>query len=71
MLAHGVMWGYGLTSLVVCINDKFSDIRESDNKEWDLNHEHLFPRVSGNRRVCDIMDIDITKFKVYQLCKNA
>ena len=28
MLTHGAMWGCGLTSLVVCSNDKFRDIRE-------------------------------------------
>jgi hypothetical protein len=28
MLTHGTMWGCGLTSLVVCINDKCCDIRE-------------------------------------------
>jgi hypothetical protein len=28
MLTHGTMQGCGLTSLVVCINDKFCDIRE-------------------------------------------
>ena len=34
MLTHGAMQGCALTSLVVCINDKFCDIREKcDNKE--------------------------------------
>jgi hypothetical protein len=28
MLTHGAMQGCGLTSLVVCIHDKFRDIRE-------------------------------------------
>jgi 23S rRNA maturation mini-RNase III len=28
ILAHGAMRGCGLSSLVVCINDKFRDIRE-------------------------------------------
>ena len=28
MLTHGAMRGCGLTSLVVCINDKIRDIRE-------------------------------------------
>ena len=28
MLTHGAMWGCGLTSLMVCINDTFCDIRE-------------------------------------------
>jgi hypothetical protein len=27
MLTHGAMRGCGLTSLVVCINDKFCDMR--------------------------------------------
>ena len=48
ILTQGAMWGCGLTSLVVCINDKIRDVREKcDNKEWDLNYEHPFPRVSG------------------------
>ena len=36
MLTHGVLQGCGLTSLVVCVNDRFCDIRESekcDSKE--------------------------------------
>jgi hypothetical protein len=28
MSTHGAMWGSGLTSLVVCVNEKFRDIRE-------------------------------------------
>jgi len=28
MLPHGEIQGCGLTSLVVCINDKFHDMRE-------------------------------------------
>ena len=28
ILAHGAMRGYGLSSLVVCINDKIRDIKE-------------------------------------------
>jgi hypothetical protein len=49
MLTHGAMRGCGLTSLVVCINDKFHDLRERkcDNKESNLNYEHPFPRVLG------------------------
>jgi hypothetical protein len=30
MLTHGAMRGCGLTSLVVCINDKLWDIREKN-----------------------------------------
>jgi hypothetical protein len=39
----------GLTSLVVCINNKIRDIRgkKCDDKEWDLNYEYLIPKVSG------------------------
>ena len=30
MLTHGAMQGCGLTPLVVCINDKFCDIKEKN-----------------------------------------
>jgi hypothetical protein len=33
-----------------------------DNKEWDLNYEDPFP--TGYEKVCDIMGIDITEFRV-------
>ena len=36
-----------------------------DNKEWDLNYEHLFPRVSWYKSVIVIMEVDITEFRVY------
>ena len=35
-----------------------------DNKERDLDYERLFPRVLGCLRVCDIMEVDITEFRV-------
>jgi hypothetical protein len=45
ILTHGAMRGYGLTSLVVCINDKFCDIRESDvtirSEIWTTNIRSL------------------------------
>jgi hypothetical protein len=48
MLTHGAMWACGLTSLMVYINDNFHDIREKhDNKEWELNYEDPFPKISG------------------------
>jgi hypothetical protein len=31
----------------------------------DLNYEHPFPRISGHYRVSDIMEVDITEFRVY------
>ena len=30
-----------------------------------MNYEHPFPRVSGYQRVYDIMEVDITEFRVY------
>ena len=30
-----------------------------DNKEWDVNWEHPFPRVSGYKRRGDIKKVDI------------
>jgi hypothetical protein len=41
MLTHGTMRGCGLTSLVVCINDRFRDIRERNvtirSEIWTTN----------------------------------
>ena len=36
-----------------------------DNKGWDLNYEHPFPRVSGYYGVSDIMEVPIMEFRVY------
>jgi hypothetical protein len=49
ILTHGAMWGCGLTSLVVSIDDKnlWYEGEKYDIKEWDLNYKHPFPRVSG------------------------
>ena len=45
ILTHGAMWGCGLTSLVVCINDKFCDIRERNvtirSEIWTMNIHSL------------------------------
>ena len=45
MLTHGTIWGCGLTSLVVCINDKFCDIRERNvtrrSEIWTTNIRSL------------------------------
>ena len=35
-----------------------------DHKEWDLNLEHLFPRISGYKRRSDIEEVD-KEFRVY------
>jgi hypothetical protein len=41
ILTHDAMWGCGLTSLVVCINDKLHDIREQNmtirSEIWTMN----------------------------------
>ena len=72
MLTHDAMRGCGLTPWVVCINDKFHDIRKSNvtNKKWDLNYEHPFPRVSGHKRVCDIVGVVIREVRVYLYARN-
>jgi hypothetical protein len=45
MLTHGAMWGRGLTSRVVCINDNFCDIRERNvtirSEIWTTNIRSL------------------------------
>ena len=35
-----------------------------------MNYEHPFPRVSGYYRVCDMMEVNITEFRVYHACGN-
>jgi hypothetical protein len=48
ILTHGAMRGCGLTSLVVCTNDKICDIRERNvTIRSEIDYKHLFPRVSG------------------------
>ena len=48
ILARGVLRGYGLTSLVVAlIANPWNKGEKCDNKEWDLNKEHPFPRILG------------------------
>jgi hypothetical protein len=45
ILTHGVMQGCGLTSLVVCINDKIRDVRERNvtirSETWTTNIRSL------------------------------
>ena len=48
MLTCGAMRGWGMTSWVVCINEKFCDIREKN--------------VAIRSEICDIMEVDITEF---------
>ena len=36
-----------------------------DNKDWNLNLEHPFPRVSRYKRKSDIKEVDIMEFKAY------
>ena len=38
--------------------------RKHGNKEWDFNWEHPFPRVSRYKRMSDIKEVGITKFRV-------
>ena len=47
ILTRGAMRGCGLTSLVVCINDKICDIRERNVTIRSENYKHPFHRVSG------------------------
>lgn len=35
-----------------------------DDKKWDINWEHLFPKVSDKRNN-DIKDVDFKEFRVY------
>jgi hypothetical protein len=35
-----------------------------DNKEWDFNQEHSFPRILEYERKSDIKEVDIMEFRV-------
>ena len=61
-----ITWCVWLNSLVICFNVKTCDIweRKHDNKEWDLNWEHLFPRVLGYKKKSDIKEVDDREFRV-------
>ena len=37
---------------------------EHDDKLWDLNCEHLFPRALGHKRRSDMKEVDIMEFRV-------
>jgi hypothetical protein len=39
------------------------------NKEWDLNWDHLFSRVSEYKRRSDVKEVAIMKFIVYFECQ--
>ena len=60
---------YGLTSLAACINDKIRDVRERNVtiRSETMNYEHPLPRDLGYYRVSDIMEVDITEFRVYTM----
>ena len=66
ILTHGAMRGCRLTSSVVCINDIIRDIRERNvtirSEIWTTNIRSLGFR---DKRVNDIMKVDITEFSVY------
>ena len=67
MLTHGAMQGCGLTYLVVCINDKFCDIRERNvtiRSEFSTMNIHSLG-FWDIRECCDIMGVDIMEFRVY------
>ena len=65
ILTHGAIRGYGLTSSVVCINDKILDIGESNAKVrsdvWTI-HSLGFRDI---REWVILWRVDITEFKVY------
>jgi hypothetical protein len=62
MLTHGVLQACGLTSWVVCINDKFRDIRE---RNVTIRSE-IRPANIRSLGFGDIMGVDITEFRVYR-----
>ena len=41
-----------------------------NNKEWDLNWERLLPRVWGYNKRSDIMEVDVTEFRVCYYLMN-
>ena len=65
MLTHGAMQGCGLTSLVVCINNKFRDKRE---RNVTIRSEICTTKIHSlgfwDIRECDIMEVDTTEFRV-------
>ena len=36
-----------------------------DNKDWDLNCEHPFSKVSGYKRRSDVKEFDIMEFRLH------
>ena len=68
MWTHGVIWACGLTSLVVCFDDKFHDIKE---RNVAIRSEIWTTKICSlgfhDIRECDIMEVDITKFRVYMV----
>ena len=61
---HASAWFEFFGGLVL-ISKPMIYMRERDKKEWDLNWEHPFPRVSRYKTRSDIKEVDITEFKVY------
>jgi hypothetical protein len=66
MLTHGAMRGCGLTSLVVCGNDKFHDIRE---KNMTIRSETRTTNIRSLgfwdiRECVTFMGVDITECRV-------
>ena len=72
ILTHGAMWGCGLTLWWIALMTKHVWYKgeNCDNKEWDLNYKNPLPRVSGYWRVSDIMEVDVTEFRVYTVKKT-
>ena len=66
MLTHCTMLGCGLTSMVVCIDDIFHDIRERNvTIRMEIWTTKMYFLGFWDIPECDIMEVDITKFRVY------
>ena len=57
------VWFEFFVGLLQCQNPWYMG-GECDNKDWDLNREHPFPKVLGYKRRKGIKEVDVTEFKM-------
>jgi hypothetical protein len=57
------VWFKFFGSLLWCPNPWYMGGKR-DNKEWDFNWEHSFPRILEYERKSDIKEVDIMEFRV-------
>lgn len=64
-MIHVTMWFKFFEWYTLLSNMWYLGGKLDNTRKWELNWEHLFPRVLGYRKRVNIKLVDITKFRLY------